>query len=74
MMRIHEHGLQDRENNLLYTKKPKCSTGGGKFITVGLYDVKPALLLLAAGFVLAIILLFFEIFLAYLQIKITNKF
>lgn len=61
MMRIHEHGLQERENALLYTKKPKCSGGGGKFITASLVDTRPAMLILLWGYVLAIIILLLEI-------------
>lgn len=36
MMRMDEHGLQDRENSRMYTKKPRCIGQAGKFITASL--------------------------------------
>ncbi|XP_055919470.1 glutamate [NMDA] receptor subunit 1-like [Eupeodes corollae] len=67
MMRIHEHGLQERENAILYTKKPKCTGGGGKFITASLVDTKPAILTLLWGYLFALAAIFFEI-LVYRQL------
>lgn len=46
---IKEFGLQSRENQLLYTKKPKCSGKDGNFISVSMVDCYPALLVLAYG-------------------------
>lgn len=63
LMRIHEHGLQNRENSKLYTKKPKCISGGGNFINVGLVDTRGAMLTYAYGFCLSLGLLFGEILL-----------
>lgn len=60
-MRINEHGLQERENARLYTRKPKCS-GGGHFVTASLVDTGPAMLVLVYGYGIALILLFSEIF------------
>ncbi|XP_055837082.1 glutamate receptor ionotropic, delta-2-like isoform X2 [Episyrphus balteatus] len=73
MMRIHEHGLQERENAMLYTKKPKCTGGGGKFITASLVDTKPAILTLIWGFLLSLLAMFLEIFL-YRQIRRCKNF
>uniref|UniRef100_A0A182KER7 Ionotropic glutamate receptor C-terminal domain-containing protein n=1 Tax=Anopheles christyi TaxID=43041 RepID=A0A182KER7_9DIPT len=58
LFRLNEHGIQYRENAKLYTKKPSCSGGGGKFVPVSLVDVEPAVWIilwgtgLAAGFFL----------------------
>lgn len=49
LLRLHELGLQDRENSRLYTKKPKCAGHGAKFISVGWIDVGPALLIYVHG-------------------------
>lgn len=55
MMRMREHGIQDRENSKVYTPKPKCtSAGGGQFITASLIDVQSALYCLAWGMLFAI--------------------
>lgn len=60
-MRIHEHGLQDRENSRLYTKEPKCAGAGGHFVTASLVDTMPAMYVLLWGFAAAISMLLFEI-------------
>lgn len=49
LMSMHEFGLQERENARLYTKKPKCAGHGAKFISVGLFDVEPAILIYLYG-------------------------
>lgn len=49
LLRLREFGIQDRENLRLYTKKPKCAGHGAKFISVGLVDVEPALLVFLYG-------------------------
>ncbi|CAH1645570.1 unnamed protein product [Spodoptera littoralis] len=36
--RIQEHGLQYRENRLMYEKRPKCSGGGSNFVSVSMVD------------------------------------
>lgn len=69
MMRIHEHGLQDRENSRLYTKQPKCAGAGGHFVTASLVDTGPAMLVLLWGFGFALLLLFVEIALDRLKLK-----
>lgn len=61
MLRMHEHGLQDRENSRLYTKKPKCNGLGGHFITASLVDTSPAILVLIWGIGFGIVALVLEI-------------
>nr|QGW45454.1 ionotropic receptor 75d [Bradysia odoriphaga] len=61
LMRINEHGLQERENTRLYTRKPQCSGGGGHFVTASLVDTGPAMLVLVYGYVVAIMFLISEI-------------
>lgn len=73
MMRIHEYGLQDRENSRLYTKKPQCSGVGGNFVTVSLVDTRPAVLILVWGNILAIITFLFEFTFHRFVVK-RNKF
>lgn len=60
LFRIREHGIQERENDLLYTKKPKCHGNGANFVTVGLVDIRPALLALLWGYLFTILLLILE--------------
>lgn len=67
MIRMHEHGLQERENSMLYTKRPKCTGSGGNFITASLVDTKPALLVLVWGYLIAMCLFIIEILLKRLQ-------
>ncbi|GLV31404.1 Ionotropic receptor 75d [Carabus blaptoides fortunei] len=49
LRKIQESGIQSRELQKLYTKKPECHTGGGNFVSVGLIDAYPAFLVLIAG-------------------------
>uniref|UniRef100_A0A8W7PX34 Ionotropic glutamate receptor C-terminal domain-containing protein n=1 Tax=Anopheles coluzzii TaxID=1518534 RepID=A0A8W7PX34_ANOCL len=49
LFRLNEHGIQYRENDKLYTKKPTCSGGGGKFVPVSLVDVEPAVWIILWG-------------------------
>lgn len=67
MIRMHEHGIQERENSRLYTKRPKCSGSGGNFITASLVDTKPALLVLAWGYLFALCLFAIEILTKHLH-------
>nr|ALM24940.1 ionotropic receptor 75q.2 [Athetis dissimilis] len=59
--RIQEHGLQYRENLLMYKKRPKCSGGGSNFVSVSMVDCYPALLILSYGAIVALFLLALEI-------------
>lgn len=63
LFRFREHGIQGRENDIYYTKKPVCSGGGsgGSFLSVGLIDVKPAFQFLSWGFLIAAIVLVLEV-------------
>lgn len=49
LLKLRESGLQDRENSRLYTKKPKCTGHGSKFVSVGLIDIRPALMIFLYG-------------------------
>lgn len=62
LFRVREHGIQARENDHLYTKKPVCQGVGGAFVTVGMVDVKPALLVLLWGFLFSFLIFLFEFF------------
>lgn len=61
MKRIQEHGLQSRENHLLYEKRPKCSGRESNFVSVSMVDCYPALLILSYGAMLSLFFLGFEI-------------
>ncbi|XP_077290282.1 ionotropic receptor 75a-like [Arctopsyche grandis] len=65
LRRIQEYGLQARENWLLYTKKPKCSGTGSNFISVGIVDCRPAMMVLAYGGLVSILILILEYLLHY---------
>lgn len=69
MFRMHEHGLQDRQNSRMYTKKPRCTGSGGNFITASLVDTKPAILVLLCGVFFAICLLAIELLVHRIQMK-----
>lgn len=69
LIRLGEHGLEDRQQTRIYTNKPKCSTRGGKFISVGIIDVQPALLLLCWGFGIAFTIFASEMTLRKLNLK-----
>jgi glutamate receptor, ionotropic, invertebrate len=60
LLLLNEFGLQDRENSRLYTKKPKCSGHGAKFISVGRHDVEPAFLIYLYGVVAAFVIFVLE--------------
>lgn len=55
LLRLREFGLQDRENSRLYTKKPKCAGHGSKFVSVGLFDIEPAIMIFLYGVIAAFI-------------------
>ncbi|KAJ8959818.1 hypothetical protein NQ318_011550 [Aromia moschata] len=38
IQKIQEYGIQQREANRIYTKKPKCDSHGSNFGSVGLVD------------------------------------
>ncbi|CAO1308567.1 unnamed protein product [Diamesa tonsa] len=61
LLRMHEHGLQERENSLLYTKKPKCSGRSAKFISVSIVDIEPAIYIFLYGVGLSFVIFLTEI-------------
>lgn len=69
---LHEFGLQDRENSRLYTKKPKCVGHSAKFISVGLFDVEPAILIFLYGVAAAVVAYLFEVLHHKLNQKVSN--
>lgn len=69
LMRIHEHGLSERENTRMYTKKPRCIGHTGNFITASLVDTKPALLILLWGYLTAFVVFLTEFFIRRFQQK-----
>lgn len=58
---MDEHGIQDRENSRMYTKKPKCISGNGNFVTASIVDTRPTIIVLVSGSVAAIVVLLVEI-------------
>lgn len=72
-MRIHEHGLSDRENIRMYTKKPRCVGHTGNFVTASLVDTKPALLILIYGYASAFITLLIEFTIIYIKRKMKTN-
>nr|AMM70654.1 ionotropic receptor 75q2 [Heliconius melpomene rosina] len=70
--RLQEHGLQQRENHLLYEKRPKCSGRQANFISVSMVDCYPALLILTYGALLAAMVGVIEI-LYYRRAEIMSK-
>ncbi|XP_031619955.1 ionotropic receptor 75a-like [Contarinia nasturtii] len=69
LMRMHEHGITERENTRMYTKKPRCTGTGGNFITASLVDTKPALLVLLWGYLMALMVLGVEFFIKSIKEK-----
>lgn len=69
MMRMREHGLQERENARLYTQKPKCGGSGGNFVTASLVDTKPAMLVLAWGMLFSFIMFGIEMLIVHFKRK-----
>nr|QIJ45769.1 ionotropic receptor [Glyphodes pyloalis] len=61
LKRIQEHGLQSRENHLLYEKRPKCSGRESNFVSVSMVDCYPALLILSYGALVSLSFLAFEL-------------
>lgn len=60
MKRIQEHGLQGRENRLLYEKRPKCSGRESNFVSVSMVDCYPAFLVLSYGALIALCITILE--------------
>ncbi|OWR42528.1 putative ionotropic receptor IR75q2, partial [Danaus plexippus plexippus] len=60
LLRNQEHGLNDRVNRLIYSRKPVCSVHGGTFGSVNMTDFYPALLMLVYGMIASLLLLAIE--------------
>lgn len=67
LMRMHEHGLNGRENTRMYTKKPRCVGTSGNFITASLVDTKPAIIVLIFGYGTAFSVFLLEMFVERLK-------
>ncbi|CAB3253487.1 unnamed protein product [Arctia plantaginis] len=63
LLRIEEHGLNTRNNRMIFVKKPLCTVTSGNFESVKMVDFYPALLMLLYGVLLAFALLLAEILL-----------
>ncbi|KAM3964362.1 ionotropic receptor 75a-like [Aphomia sociella] len=61
LFRIQETGMSNRENRLIYSRKPACIARGGTFDSVNMVDFYPVVLLLTYGMMLAFALLVIEI-------------
>lgn len=72
-MRMHEHGLSERENTKMYTKKPRCIGTAGNFVTASLVDTKPAILVLVWGYLLAITAVLMEFLAEHIRKKKISK-
>lgn len=66
MMRIHEHGLKQRENLRYYLTKPKCSGGGASFVSANLVDTGPAIIILLWGFGITLTIFVVELIVKHL--------
>lgn len=73
LMRIDEHGLSNRENIRMYTRKPRCIGHAGNFVTASLVDTKPALLVLLWGYLITFVMIVIEFLTKYLQNKRQNQ-
>lgn len=60
-MRIHEHGLNKRENLRFYLTKPKCSSGGANFLSANLIDTGPVLMMFLWGIGITLTVFIFEL-------------
>jgi hypothetical protein len=58
---LRETGLIDREDGRWFYHKPKCETAGQNFVSVGIQEFYPALVVLAYGIVGCIGILIIEI-------------
>jgi hypothetical protein len=58
---LREVGLIDREDKRWFYHKPKCETAGHNFVSVGIQEFYPALVILAYGIIGSIGILITEI-------------
>ncbi|XP_056633934.1 ionotropic receptor 75a-like [Diorhabda sublineata] len=59
--KIWESGLQPREVNLIYTKKPTCTSRNSSFINVGLVDCYAAIMVLVVGVIISLLIWLLEL-------------
>jgi hypothetical protein len=59
--KVHESGLQRRENLRFYHAKPECAQRGTNFVSVGIVDCYSALLVLVYGMLLSLAFFLAEI-------------
>jgi hypothetical protein len=58
---LREVGLIDRENKCWFYHKPKCETAGQNFVSVGIQEFYPVLVVLAYGIIGSALILVTEI-------------
>jgi hypothetical protein len=58
---MKEAGMVGREEARWYYPKPRCESNGQNFVSVGIQDFYPALVILAYGILLSIIILVAEV-------------
>lgn len=68
LLLLRELGFQERENSLLYTKKPRCAGINSKFISVGLIDIEPALYIYLYGVGFSVLICGLEKFIYFYRI------
>nr|APC94259.1 ionotropic receptor 6 [Pyrrhalta maculicollis] len=59
--KIWESGIQPREVNLIYTKKPMCTSRSSSFINVGMVDCYSAAVVLVVGLISSLLIWIVEI-------------
>lgn len=59
---LQENGIQQRENNLIYTRKPACTSKSSTFFSVGIVDCYPAAAILAGGMLAALVVFLQELY------------
>ncbi|VVC86476.1 unnamed protein product [Leptidea sinapis] len=59
--RLQEHGLQQRQNRLLYMKRPKCSGKQSNFVSVSMVDCYFAFLVLLYGAIVSTAIMAIEV-------------
>lgn len=74
MRKIQESGVQKREVNRIYMKKPICHTKGSNFGSVGIIDCSGAFIIFAVGLALSFIIFLMEVMIRrYTERKDANK-
>lgn len=58
---MREVGMVGREEARWYYQKPRCETSGQNFVSVGIQDFYPTLVILTYGILLSIVMLVVEV-------------